>query len=147
MRRRFLFWRALAVAMLLLGVNKQLDLQSLIPILGRRVARMQGWYEDRHAVQTAFIASAAGAGVLGLSLFLALFRSAVARNPMAPVGVAFLIVFVLIRASSFHHVDLALGHSGGVPLNAALELGGIACVAASAIRRGSVGPRAAREDS
>ncbi|WP_145272189.1 hypothetical protein [Tautonia plasticadhaerens] len=133
--RRVLFWRILAAGMLVLGINKQLDLQTLILVAGRGLAREQGWYEDRQAVQRAFIFAVAVVGIGALSAFAFLFRSAALRRPLAPIGVFALFAFVLVRASSFHHVDVLLGGALlGVRVNLLLELGGILLVSLSAIR-------------
>src|SRR5438105_1302226 len=39
------FWSILGVMMILLGINKQLDLQTWLTITGRRIALTEGWYE------------------------------------------------------------------------------------------------------
>ena len=47
----------------------------------------------------------------------------------------FILGFVVIRAASFHHVDAFLAaRLGGIKWNWILELGGIAVVAAAAVR-------------
>lgn len=131
--RRVLFWRLLAAGMLVLGINKQLDLQTMIQVLGRDLAREQGWYEDRQAVQRAFIFGVAVVGIGVLTTFAFLFRSVALRRPLAPIGLVCLFAFVLVRASSFHHVDTLLGRALlGVRVNLLLELGGIALVLLSA---------------
>ncbi|RUL87325.1 hypothetical protein [Tautonia sociabilis] len=136
------FWGMLALGMLLLGINKQLDLQSLVTDLGRRLAREQGWYDVRHEVQRLFILGVTGAGLGLLAAVGVVFRSEARRRPMALLGMGFLVVFVVIRAASFHRVDLLLGRGWmGVRVNYLLELGGIACVGLSALRR----PRRADE--
>jgi len=38
-RRSFLFWSMIGLLMVILGINKQLDLQSLFTEVGRQVAR------------------------------------------------------------------------------------------------------------
>ena len=49
-------------------------------------------------------------------------------------GLAFLILFVLIRASSFHKVDWFINlHLGGLRANHLMELGGIALVTGFAV--------------
>ena len=48
-------WNALAVGLLLLGINKQLDLQTALTELGKILAARQGWYEHRQRVQIDFI--------------------------------------------------------------------------------------------
>lgn len=134
--RRVVFWWLLAAAMTFLAINKQLDLQTLLPVIGRQVAKEQGWYEDRHHVQQAFVIGVAGVGLAILALVTFLFRSNVRRSPLAPLGLVFLFLFVLIRASSFHKVDVVLSENVlGLRINWILELGGIACVFGSAIHR------------
>ena len=60
------FWLVLAVLLFVLGVNKQLDLQSWLTQFGRDSALSQGWYEQRQRVQIGVIVSM----VLGASLAL-----------------------------------------------------------------------------
>jgi hypothetical protein len=51
----------------------------------------------------------------------------------AGVGLAFLLAFVLMRASSFHHVDVFLASAAmGLHWNWILELSGIGAVTAGA---------------
>lgn len=133
--RRAGFWWLLLLAMLVLGINKQLDLQSLLTAIGRRLAHEQGWYQDRQVVQRAFIVGVAIMGAGGIALLAVLFRSVLLRRPLAAIGLVFLYVFVLIRAASFHHVDAFLKDEFlGIRMNWLLELGGITCVLASALR-------------
>jgi hypothetical protein len=49
-------WFLLTIIPFLLGVNKQIDLQTLLGDIGRAAARSQGWYQKRRAAQAAFIA-------------------------------------------------------------------------------------------
>jgi hypothetical protein len=132
------FWLASAIIMALLGVNKQLDLQTWFTQVGRDLALAQGWYERRQVVQVDFIAALA-LGALGAAwALLRAVRDLGTEINWAGVGLVFLAAFVLIRAASFHHVDRLLGlHIGGVTMNAVLELGGIACVGVAAAARRS----------
>lgn len=149
--RRAALWFGLAVLLFTLGVNKQLDLQSLLTDVGRVLAHDQGWYQQRRAVQVVFIACVGllGAGGLGAVLWLA--RGQLADFRLALAGMVLLTGFVLIRASSFHHVDALIGvRVAGIRLNGVLELGGITLVAVAAARRlrraRATGPSAARAD-
>ena len=45
-----------------LGINKQLDLQSLFTQVLRDAAHLQGWYDDRRRYQFAFVVVIAAAG-------------------------------------------------------------------------------------
>lgn len=130
------FWRALALLLVLLGINKQLDLQTLFTQLARDLALAQGWYEDRRRYQVLFIAVVGVVGLLGtLGLAFAL-RKIASRIWLALLGIGFLVSFVLIRAASFHHVDLFL-RAGPVRLNWVFELTGIVLIALAARRTAS----------
>jgi len=122
-------WKALAIGLLLLGINKQLDLQTALTELGKILANKQGWYERRQRVQIDFIIAVALAGLWMLCSVLLLAGRNLPRLGLALVGIVFLCCFVAIRASSFHHVDRLLGADlGGLKINWIMELGGIALV-------------------
>ena len=127
------FWLLLTGVMAFLGLNKQLDLQTLFTDIGRFEARAHGWYEQRHEYQVAFIGAAA---ILVLVVIVTLLRRARgASGPVrgAVVGLGLLLLFVLVRASSFHKVDWLITRDfGGFRANHVMELGGIAIVAAFA---------------
>lgn len=130
------FWRALFIGLTLLGINKQLDLQSALTEIGRILADKQGWYADRRQLQMAFIA---GIAMLGLTLFavtLHLTWGAPASTLWALLGGTGLLVFVIIRAASFHHVDAVLGHRfSGLRINWLLETGALLVIIGSAMQR------------
>jgi hypothetical protein len=135
-------WAGLALMLLLLGINKQLDLQSLLTELGRIAARDQGWYEGRRAVQTVFILLLVAAGAWGLRAVWTFARGHLKEMRLALLGALGLVCFVAIRAASFHHVDLIIGTEiAGVDLNAWLEIGAISCIAFGAARQIGVGRR------
>ena len=112
------FWLAISLLMLVLCVNKQLDIQSLITAVGRVVAKNSGWYQDRAIYQIVFVGMVAIAGILlVLVMGVAKWRS---RKSVvtAAFGIVLLTGFVVMRAASFHKVDLALGMSfSAVKLN------------------------------
>ncbi len=130
-----LFWILFSALLLLLGINKQLDLQTWFTSFGRDVAREQGWYEQRHPVQIIFIVLLTLGGLAVLGLFIRLTRGAIRECRVALLGGIFLISFVVMRAASFHHVDnLLVMRLAGVKMNWLFELGGIFCIAWGAIR-------------
>ena len=51
------FWVATAIVMVLLGINKQLDLQSDLTDLARTAAHSEGWYVWRRDVRAPLVAS------------------------------------------------------------------------------------------
>ena len=140
-----LFWWATAFLVLLLGVNKQMDLQTLFTWALRRMARAEGWYELRRPLQKCFVAglALAGAGFYGVLLFL--LRRRWKRYLLALAGFALLGCYVLLRVGTFYHVQRAASEEGAVPwLKWALELGGILCIGVSAAlqtRRSSPPPK------
>lgn len=129
------FWWAVAFGLLLLGINKQLDLQTDLTVFVRGRALAEGWYAQRRAVQADFIHALALA-TLGVLAGLAwLTRRARTGVRVALAGVALLGAFVLLRAASFHHVDSALvARFAGTRVHLLIELGGIMVVAGGALR-------------
>ena len=136
-RRQRRFWVALMAVMLLLGTNKQLDLQTWFTQVARDMARADGWYHIRHQIQLAFIALLALLGLLSQVWLYRSLRDFGSDARLAALGLAFLAMFVVMRAASFHHADALLGMKlgGCLKVNALLELGGIACIAWAAWRR------------
>ena len=129
-RRLVLFWALMTVGMLALGINKQLDLQSFFTQVGRSLARRGGWYESRGDVQRLFILALVCGAVGALLTMLCLLRHHLRAVGVALLGGVFVLTFVVVRAASFHHVDVLLNSRlEGVRLNWVFELGGIALVA------------------
>jgi hypothetical protein len=127
-------WVALGCALLLLGLNKQLDLQSYVTHTMRELALAGGWYEQRRQAQALFLGALAVAGVLALIWILRQLRGASAGARLAAAGLTCLALFVFGRAASFHHLDEALGAGvGWLRLNAVAELTGSGMVAAGAV--------------
>ena len=128
------FWLVVTLIMLFLGLNKQLDLQSLLTVIGKYYAHRDGWYEHRRIFQVsgiiAIIALLGGATVIFSYYMRAVFKA----NRWAIVGLCFLLLFVAIRATSFHHMDVLINTVfWGVRMNWVLELFGIFLIAMSAI--------------
>lgn len=141
-------WGALAALLLALGLNKQLDLQSLFTQTGRDLALAQGWYAQRRWVQGGFIALL-GAAALGVAWWLRHTLREPAQR-LAGLGLCFLMAFVVMRAASFHHMDGLINASfAGIRMNWVLELAGLGVILlatrraarASAATPGNAGPR------
>jgi hypothetical protein len=127
------FWLGACALMALLGLNKQLDLQTLFTEVGRDLAHSQGWYEQRRKYQALFIIAIGIVGTAAAFGAAYLLRRVARRIVLALGGLSALVVFIVVRAASFHHVDILL-RSGPIRLNWLLELGGIALVAFAAYR-------------
>ncbi len=128
------FWLIVSVVMLSLGVNKQLDLQSLITAMGKYYAIRDGWYDNKRVVQFAVVSAILAIAALSLALFFYYMRDLLKTNWLAIAGLSFLLIFIVIRATSFHHIDIFIhSYMAGVRMNWLFELGGITAVAISAL--------------
>jgi hypothetical protein len=128
-----LLWWILVYGLLALGINKQLDLQSALTEIGRIFATQQGWYEKRHEAQIIFIYGVAAIAACTGFAMAYLARRAPPATHLALFGSICLLLFVFIRAASFHHFDLFIGHVVfGMRMNSILEMGGIGIIIAGA---------------
>ncbi len=103
-RERF-FWRALGLIMILLAINKQLDLQSLLTASARCMAQLQGWYGSRRIVQVGFIIVLLALMSLLAIITLTILRGTMRRTGLALIGLSVVLAFVAVRAVGFHHMD------------------------------------------
>ena len=84
-------------------------------------------------MQATFIASLVVGGVVLVRLMRWWIGNAWESYRLCAIGVAVTLVFIIVRASTFHHVDRMLGLDfAGLRVNVVLELGSIALVAAGA---------------
>ncbi len=128
-QRQKLLWLSITLVMILLGINKQLDLQSFFTAAARVVAKEYGWYAERRLYQTSFIVALSIFGLATITVMLGLYYKVRRMHGIAIVGLFALIIFILIRASSFHNIDSFLSSQIlGVKMNGLLELSGIALV-------------------
>src|SRR5271157_169686 len=102
-------WWLLAVVLLFLGINKQLNLQTLMIVMGRRAALAGGWYERRRVAQAVFCAAFALFGLGFLGFFAASAKRFIAKNRLAFAGVIVLLCFVVLRASTINHANQLFG--------------------------------------
>ena len=124
-----LFWTVLFLALVGLGLNKQLDLHTRLTDLGRELARWQGWYQDRRVVQAVIVGSFGLGCVVGLSILLWKTRCILRREAVAVVGLVLLLAYLLSRAASFHHLDGVFGiRLLGIKSKFFIEFGGILLV-------------------
>ena len=132
-RRSKRVWLAVAVLMMCLCINKQLDLQTLFTAVGREIAKGAGWYAYRRTVQAWFVAALATVSLAALVAAGWALRREWRRRRLALIGLAILVGFVLVRAASFHHLGAALDWElEGPAFQTVPELLGIACIAISA---------------
>lgn len=128
------FWFAVFVLMAFLGLNKQLDLQTFFTQTMRDLSLRDGWYERRRPLQVGFVIAVGVIGVVGTIVSGFLLRHVFRRIGLALAGVMLIVVFVVVRAASFHHVDVLLGSGGAFRLNWVLELSALSVLFAAAYR-------------
>jgi hypothetical protein len=128
------FWVATALLLVFLGLNKQLDLQTLLTEAGRWMAHREGWYGARRFVQAAFVVLLAAGGLVCLVALSAWLRRSVALVKVAALGIVLLFAFIVLRAASFHHMDFWVTRTvGGIRSGWLLEFIGILVIAVSAL--------------
>lgn len=128
------FWLIVFLLMLTLGINKQLDLQSLVTAMGRYYAARDGWIEYKRVVQVGVIISILAVAAFSLLFFFFRMRNILKINWLVIAGLTCLLVFIVSRATSFHHMDIVIGtYVLGARVNWLMELGGLAAIALSAM--------------
>ena len=130
-----MFWIGLSVLLILMAFNKQLDLQSLLTTAARCHARDAGWYDERRIVQLRFILALFVVAGLGGAVVLWLMRHSLRRLWLVLTGLGLLVVFVLMRASSFHHMDMFIdARLAGLRMNWIFEMGALGLIVIGAQR-------------
>ena len=128
-------WRFLSIALWFLCINKQLDLQTALTEFGRMISRREGWYAERQVYQKMFIEGLILGGAFCACLLLAITWKLSRSIKLALIGLCVLGVFILIRASSFHHIDQFLGSRMlWLKWNWIFEISGIGIVTMAAYR-------------
>jgi len=127
-------WLVLATGMLLLGLNKQLDLQVLLTDVARWIAFRDGWYEQRRPLQAVFAATVLLASVALTYLIWVSARRQSAEIRLSLFGAVALLVFLMVRVATFEHVVDVFPAAFAADFKSLMELGGIACVSVGAWR-------------
>ena len=128
------FWLVVALLLVLLGFNKELDLQSLVTEFGRALTRATGIYEQRRLLQALFLLLLAGGATFAILGLTRMLRQSSAPAKTAAAGIAMLLTFILLRAASFHHIDeWVTVDVRGLRSGWWLELGGVVVIALSAL--------------
>jgi hypothetical protein len=131
-------WIWLGIILAVLGLNKQLDLQTLLIELGRQGARREHLLEYRPELHVLFFLGF----ILGIiALFVAVrFRlpghiGRFGRQlPWAAGGCAMVCAYIVIRATSIEHIDQMLGFDlEQIPFLWLLEAGGLLLIIVQAL--------------
>ena len=138
-------WWGCAAVLLGLGMNKQLDLQTLLIEVGRQVAQATGWIEQRRLVQRVFalvLATLTGFILLGVTWKQ---RRFLRRNPLILPGIMLVGGYVLLRVVAIDHLDESAGLKlDDRPWLAALELSGLLCIVVAGLRAAKAGDQIIR---
>lgn len=95
-------WTLAAVYLVLLAINKQLDLQTFLTQTARCVARAQGWYAERRGFQEVATLAILCVGVLAGGTLVVTSRRG---NGLMIAGLGLLSTYIALRILSFHHMD------------------------------------------
>lgn len=120
------FFLCLALTLALLTVNKQLDLQTLLTAAARCESQISGWYANRRSKQAFFILMLILLGLACIMLSTYILRQHIRKLVLVIIGIGFLLTYILIRAVSFHHIDILIGTTIATwRINWIVELNGI----------------------
>jgi hypothetical protein len=126
------FWLLVAALTLLLGLNKQGDLQRRLLPWGRSILEAQG-LGDRRPLLLAALAVAVALGALAVLALLG-WLARPGRFRLALLAVAVLALFSLLRTLAFSHVEVAGYVAPDRAPTMALEALGSALVLVAAVR-------------
>ena len=126
------FWWSLMVSMVLMGFNKQLDLQVPVLQMARQLSQEQGWFAERDVVRKWIIVAFAFTGLILVAWLGWACRRVWRKYILAVAGIALLIFFVLVRASGYRLMILGF-RPGRFPMYDILEVGGILCIGISTL--------------
>lgn len=130
-----LIWGALALGMLFLGINKQLDIQTWFTTVIKTIAYVQGWYEFGQRAQVLFIAGMALVSLVVLVASIWFFRHVWRQYWLLGLGLLFIARFVIVRAATFYGVSLPelSRFTGGFRITWLLEFLGAVVISLAAI--------------
>lgn len=128
-------WLSLGGLLVLLGVNKEADLQTILVHLGRDGAHALGLYPYKYYIGAAFFVAVTLLGATGLWRSRQRLREFVDAHPFALGGLAFIGLYTLVRFAAIVH----LGPAWFVGLEevaafVALEIVGSGLILGAAIR-------------
>ena len=128
------FWCFAVFVLIVLGSNELLDLHPLLTSIGRDYAQSSGWYAKRRNYQFLFVLGLAAVALVCGSFMLWSTRHKKGTVRLAAVGLVFMLVFIVTRSASVHHLDKILDYGVGfLNWGSLQEMIGVSifCVAAS----------------
>ena len=121
------YWGFMCLALIVLGLIKQFNLLSAVTEMWRIIARYGGWMEQRRIFQAGAMILFISIGVIFSGfLYRRLSQFFSAPEKLAAIGLAYLILFVVLRAISLHQFGTVLSYEiWGARINWIAELFGI----------------------
>jgi hypothetical protein len=129
--RRRTVWGILALGMLLMGINKQLDLQTDFNAFGRSFLYSQGLYLLRQSVKNSLVIAMSLSGFFLLALAAWRTRHTWQQYWLALTGLLLLLSFVILRAGVLYGVPV-VGATGALRGSWLLEPLGVFITGAAA---------------
>ena len=122
------FWLVIGLFLLLLCINKQLDLQTVFEASMKELAQSHGWYAQRKMMQVTFVALLSISLLTGLVVLRSVLAKACRQHKAVCLGVLLLCVFIVLRAAAFNHLSFLNTHTyWGFNAHSLLELSAL-CV-------------------
>jgi hypothetical protein len=125
-------WQGIAILFFALLISRHLGLETALTEVGRKLAFLEGWYDQHRRVQLAIIVLMMILFIVAEILLLIWSSNAslTTSATLAIMGATFVVTYLLIRTVSFHPVDQIIGKRIilGLRLNWILQLGGIGVV-------------------
>jgi hypothetical protein len=130
-----LIWGVLAVGLLFLSINKQLDIQSWFTAVIKTIAYEQGWYEFGQRAQIIFIIGLIAISLTAIIIGAWFFRHVWRQYWLLGLGLLFIARFVIVRAATFYGVSLPelSRFTGGFRITWLLEFLGALVITMAAI--------------
>lgn len=136
-----LIWGGMALGLLFLSINKQLDLQTWFTAVIKTTARQYGLYDLGRQAQLYFIFAMILLSLILVGVIAWVFRHVWRHYWLLLLGLVFIARFIIVRAAGFYGVALPRlsQFTGGFKINWLLEIIGALVIALAAymnIRRG-----------
>lgn len=106
--REVRFWRGAGGILLLLGLNKSINLNFLLTAWARALARHLGTYDGRSSAQLILLVSLALGGGAILYTMRRTLRNWMASSPLAGAGLLILFAQIAVRTVSWHPIQTTL---------------------------------------
>lgn len=104
-----IFWVIITLMLIFLGLNKQLDFQTLITQIGRDIAKSHNLYQGRRQLQVQFVIGLISIFTISLVYLNYKLKGLWAEYRLVLLGIIVLFSYVFVRAASFYHMGSLIG--------------------------------------